>query len=113
VHLTQGSDTHHEGHSVIGGYVDHGKAIPALRGRDVFGDFSLLFKVPRGPHAYGRLFVQNAGRADHDLQAISEMIVLPGGSVSLAVLGSGVDSSGELYVTGNVFGTATAVTTTS
>ena len=97
-------DTHHEGHSVIGGYVYHGKAIPALRGRYVFADFALLFKFPRGPHDYGRLFVQNAGRSHHGLQAISEILVLPGGAVSLAVLGSGVDASGEIYVTGNVFG---------
>ena len=44
----------------------------------VFGDFALLFKVPRGPHDYGRLFVQNAGRASHGLRAISEILVLPG-----------------------------------
>jgi glucose/arabinose dehydrogenase len=97
-------DTHHEGHSVIGGYVYHGKAIPALKGRYVFGDFALLFKFPRGPHDYGRLFVQNAGRAGRGLHKISEIIVLPGGAVSLAVLGSGVDAKEELYVTGNVFG---------
>lgn len=97
-------DTHHEGHSVIGGYVYHGRAIPTLRGRYVFGDFSLLFKFPRGPHDYGRLFVQQAGRSGPVLRSISEILVLPGGALSLAVLGSGVDASGEFYVTGNVFG---------
>ena len=55
-------DTHHEGHSVIGGFVYHGSGIPKLRGKYVFGDFSLLFKFPRGPHDYGRLFTIDAGR---------------------------------------------------
>jgi glucose/arabinose dehydrogenase len=97
-------DIHHEGHSVIGGYVYHGRAIPTLRGRYVFADFSLLFKFPRGPHDYGRLFVQSAGDSGNALRKISELLVLPGGAVSLAVLGSGVDTSGELYTTGNVSG---------
>ena len=49
-------DTHHEGHSVIGGFVYRGRAIRDLVGRYVFGDFSLLFKFPLGPHDYGRIF---------------------------------------------------------
>lgn len=113
-------DTHHEGHSVIGGYVYHGDRIPELRGRYVFAEFSLLFKFPRGPHDYGRLFVINApghsghldlGRGDGNddrgrdgLRKISELMVLPGGKVSLANLGIGQDAHGEIYVTGNVSG---------
>jgi glucose/arabinose dehydrogenase len=97
-------DTHHEGHSVIGGYVYRGSALPGLRGRYVFADFSLLFKFPRGPHDYGRLFVMQADDEMEGLREISEMLVLPGGSISLAVLGSGEDTAGEHYVTGNVFG---------
>ncbi|HEV8584130.1 MAG TPA: PQQ-dependent sugar dehydrogenase [Methylomirabilota bacterium] len=96
-------DTHHEGHSVIGGHVYTGTAIPALAGKYVFADFSLLFKFPTGPHDYGRLFSMDAG-AGTGLRTISEMIVLPGGSISLAVLGSGQDASGEIYFTGNVSG---------
>ena len=46
-------DTHHEGHSVIGGFVYHGTALPELRGKYVFGDFSLLFKFPRVPTTTG------------------------------------------------------------
>jgi glucose/arabinose dehydrogenase len=97
-------DIHHEGHSVIGGYVYHGRAIPTLRGRYVFADFSLLFKFPRGPHDYGRLFVQPAGDSGNALRKISELLVLPGGAASLALLGSGVDTSGEIYMSGNVSG---------
>jgi Glucose / Sorbosone dehydrogenase len=107
-------DTHHEGHSVIGGYVYHGRALPKLRGQYVFGDFSLLFKFPTGPHDYGRLLMFDPddkhdnhgkhGRNGNGLRSISELIVLPGGAVALSVLGIGQDAHGELYVTGNVFG---------
>jgi glucose/arabinose dehydrogenase len=95
-------DTHHEGHSAIGGYVYRGTALTRLRGRYVFGDYSLLFKFPTGPHDYGRLFTTTVERAG--LNPISELLVLPGGAVSLAVLGMGQDASGELYVLGNIFG---------
>jgi glucose/arabinose dehydrogenase len=97
-------DTHHEGHSVIGGYVYHGGGIPQLRGKYVFGDFALLFKFPRGPHDYARLFTMSAGRSDDGLRAISELMVLPGGKVSLALLGIGQDAQGEIYMMGNVSG---------
>ena len=97
-------DTHHEGHSVIGGFVYRGRGIPKLRGRYVFGDFALLFKFPTGPHDYARLFVMNAGRAEDGLQEISELEVLPGSRVSLALLGIGQDAQGEIYMMGNVSG---------
>jgi len=111
-------DTHHEGHSVVGGYVYRGHRIPQLHGKYVFGEFSLLFKFPTGPHDYGRLFVINAGGNDgrsdsghdggddgrHGLRKISELLVLPGSKVSLAVLGMGQDAQGEIYVMGNVSG---------
>jgi glucose/arabinose dehydrogenase len=95
-------DTHHEGHSAIGGYIYRGSAISSLRGRYVFGDYSLLFKFPTGPHDYGRLFATSIGGSG--LNPISELLVLPGGAVSLAVLGMGQDANGELYVLGNIFG---------
>jgi glucose/arabinose dehydrogenase len=100
-------DTHHEGHSVIGGYVYRGREIPSLRGKYVFGDFSLLFKLFSGPHDYGRLFVLNPGgdpRARQRPRAISQLIVLPGGALALALLGIGQDAAGEIYVMGNVSG---------
>ena len=104
-------DTHREGHSVVGGFVYHGNRVPALRGKYVFADFALLFKFPFGPHDYGRLLTINAsgGHDDdrgHDkrLRRISELLVVPGGAVSLAVLGMGQDARGEIYVTGNISG---------
>ena len=77
-----------------------------------FGDCSLLFKFPSGPHDYGRLFTMNSrghedrhdGRGRHGLRMISELMVVPGGAISLAVLGIGQDAAGEIYVTGNTSG---------
>jgi len=96
-------DTHHEGHSVIGGFVYHGRGIPRLRGKYIFGDFALLFKFPTGPHDYGRLFIINPDGKDR-LRKISQLHVLPGGALSLALLGWGQDARGELYVLGNISG---------
>jgi hypothetical protein len=71
----------------------------------VFADFSLLFKFPTGPHDYGRLFTMSAGgHHDTGLRRISELLLVPGGAISLAVLGIGEDAAGELYVTGNTWG---------
>jgi len=97
-------DTHHEGHSVIGGYVCHSCGIPKLRGKYVFGDFALLFKFPSGPHDYARLFAMNASGDQHGLRQISELEVLPGSRLSLALLGIGQDAQGKIYMTGNVSG---------
>jgi glucose/arabinose dehydrogenase len=97
-------DNHHEGHSVIGGFVYHGKGIPKLRGKYIFGDFSLLFKFPRGPHDYGRVFMIDPRGKNDRLRTISALHVLPGGSLSLGLLGWGQDASGEVYALGNVFG---------
>jgi glucose/arabinose dehydrogenase len=95
-------DTHHEGHSVIGGFVYHGSGVPALSKKYVFGDFSVLFKFPTGPHDYGRLFAMDTGGGN--LKDISQLLVLPGGALSLALLGLGQDSAGELYALGNISG---------
>jgi len=95
-------DTHHEGHSVIGGFVYHGRAVRGLVGRYVFGDFSLLFKFPTGPHDYGRLFHIIPGGAG--LRNVSQIQVLPGNALSMALLGWGQDASGELYALGNISG---------
>jgi glucose/arabinose dehydrogenase len=96
-------DTHHEGHSVIGGFVYHGRAIPQLRQKYVFGEFALVFRFPFGPHDSGRLFTINPG-GEHGLREISQLLVVPGGALHLAVLGMGQDADGELYVTGNISG---------
>jgi glucose/arabinose dehydrogenase len=116
-------DIHHEGHSVIGGFVYHGTRFPQLRGRYVFGEFSRVFNFPSGPHNYGRvLYIQHKNPTDklqaiHEFKGFSEAISALGLSVggpgctasgafppTLAVLGMGQDASGEIYVMGNITG---------
>lgn len=80
-----------EGTSVMGGYVYHGKAIPALNGLYVFGDYNLpaissgrLFvaKLPGGPIRELRIGADNR-------------------KVGFLVKGFGRDGEGELYVCGS------------
>jgi Glucose / Sorbosone dehydrogenase len=96
-------DTHHEGHSVIAGFVYRGSKIPDLAGRYVFGDFSRLFKFPAGPHDYGRLF-HIPGGGGQGLRRIREFHIIPSNAINLALLGFGQDAAGEVYAMGNVSG---------
>ncbi len=94
-------DNHHEGHSVIGGFVYRGKAIKEMWGQYIFADYSTLFNLPSGPHDYGRVFHINP-RGHHDgPRTISEIMFVPSGRANLAMLGSGQDHDGEVYMTGN------------
>lgn len=79
---------HDEGISVTGGYVYHGKAIPALVGKYVFGDW----KHPDNKRKSGRLFA-----ADLDTGKIEELLV-DGKMPGVFVRGFGVGADGELYV---------------
>ena len=97
-------DTHREGHSVVAGFVYRGDDVKAMRGQFVFADFALLFKFPTGPHDYGRLLTMSAQGHSGKLRSIGELMVVPGGAISLAVLGMGQDAKGELYVSGNISG---------
>jgi hypothetical protein len=115
-------DTHHEGHSVIGGFVYHGGRIPQLRGRYVFGEFSPVFNFPSGPHNFGRLLYLQQKKTSKDkllniqeFRGFPEAIAALGLSVgsaacnglfppTLAVLGWGQDAVGEVYVMGNISG---------
>jgi glucose/arabinose dehydrogenase len=112
-------DTHHEGHSVIGGFVYRGTAIPELQGRYVFGEWSRLFDFPNGPDNYGRLFyltTTDVGAASgpqpiQEFKGFAEAAAALGltdtartGKAfkqSLSVLGMGQDAAGEIYVLGN------------
>ncbi len=66
--------------------------------------FSRLFQFPGGPDDYGRLFVIETGGQNNNLQETSQLHVLPGGELSLALLGFGQDAAGEVYALGNVSG---------
>ena len=116
-------DTHGEGHSVIGGFVYHGSRLPQLRDRYVFGEFSRVFNFPNGPHNFGRLLylaqkhvstgqLANVKEFNGFADAIANLGLDVGppacnGEVppTLAVLGMGQDSAGELYTMGNISGT--------
>lgn len=111
-------DTHHEGHSVIAGFVYRGDRVPQLRGRFVFGEFSRLFSG-EGPNNFGRILYLS-GRAAQGLHQVIEVRGFPEAArrlgltdpnlpptafeQTLAVLGMGQDLRGELYVLGNVSG---------
>jgi hypothetical protein len=98
-------DTHHEGHSVIGGFVYHGSRLSALTSQYIFGDFSRLFKFPSGPHDYGRLFhLSPDGEQSDGLLQVREFQIVGGNSIALALLGFGQDAFGEHYALGNVSG---------
>jgi glucose/arabinose dehydrogenase len=119
-------DIHHEGHSVIGGFVYHGRRFPQLHGRYVFGEFSRVFNFPSGPHNYGRLLYiqqQHSGRelrTIREFKGFSDAIAALGLDVgdpacegllpptvfppTLAVLGMGQDAAGEVYAMGNISG---------
>ncbi len=68
-------DTHHEGHSVIGGFVYRGSKFPQLAGRYVFGDFARLFRFPAGPNDSGRLFYLTQKNTKPGLRQINELYV--------------------------------------
>jgi glucose/arabinose dehydrogenase len=114
-------DTHHEGHSVIGGFVYHGDRFPRLRGRYVFGEYSRLFGFPDGPDDHGRLLYLGRGRFRggrlvriNEFRGFADAI----GALGLAppphgpeefrqtmsVLGMAQDTGGEVYVAGNQTG---------
>jgi glucose/arabinose dehydrogenase len=113
-------DTHHEGHSVIGGYVYRGTRVHQLRGRYVFAEFSRLFNnAPGAPNNYGRiLYLSDDPR--HGLHQVIEVRGFPEAArrlgltdpdrppaafpQTLSVLGMAQDAQGELYVMGNING---------
>jgi glucose/arabinose dehydrogenase len=116
-------DTHHEGHSVIGGFIYRGNAIEPFKERYVFGEWSRLFAFPNGPDNYGRLFYLESKEKDlvsGTLSNIKEVNNFPEACAalgltdpsrppaafeqSLSVLGFAQDSTGEVYILGNKTG---------
>ncbi len=82
---------HDEGIAVVGGFVYHGSAIPALDGKYVFGDFSRSFGAPDG-----RVFY-----ADLSTGQINEFNYAGLASLGLFIKGMGEDANGELYLLGS------------
>ncbi len=81
---------HGDGLAVIGGYVYHGTAIPALQGRYVFGDWG-SFSIPNG-----RLFYLDAAGVIRELR-----LGLDDRVAGLWVKGFGEGADGELYLFGS------------
>ena len=84
---------HDEGIAVTGGFVYRGTAIPALRGRYVFGDFARTFT------SSGRLFYLTADNQ------IAELRLQDREELGMKLDGFGQDAQGELYVLGNTTAT--------
>ena len=83
---------HDEGTSVVGGYVYHGRAIPALSGLYVFGDYRSAAKTDTG-----RLFTGNLGTGE-----IRELrIGSKDRDLGFLLKAFGVDADGEIYVAGS------------
>lgn len=81
------------GLAVVGGYFYHGRNLPQLRGRYVFGDWSRSFGAPSGS-----LFA--ATRRKSGLWRMQELVIgsSPNGRINHFVLGFGQDPAGEVYV---------------
>jgi hypothetical protein len=82
-------DTHHEGHSVIGGFVYQGSLLNDLKKRYIFGDFALFFKFPSGAPPLRTAIRHGHRRPQQQPPGDQQLHVLPGGALSLALLGFG------------------------
>lgn len=89
---------HDDGLAVIGGFVYRGSAIPALRGRYLFGDFARTFSND------GRLFYLGPRNQ------VLEFGLLGQEELGLSLLGFGQDAGGEVYVLANGTGTPSGAT---
>lgn len=79
------------GTAVVGGHIYRGASIPALRGKYVFGDWSLAFAEPSG-----QIFVASPPAEWGELWGLRKVLDVPGRVLSL-----GRDGEGELYVLTN------------
>lgn len=79
------------GTAVVGGHVYRGRAIPALYGKYVFGDWSFAFAEPSG-----QIFVASPSAEFGALWDLRKVLEVPGRVLSL-----GRDGEGELYVLTN------------
>jgi len=84
------------GIAVVGGYVYRGTALPALRGRYVFGDYSADW-TSNAPDPYGSLLVAMPGPSDSVWPW--QRLTIAGDPLGHSFMtGMGEDAAGELYV---------------
>ena len=93
-----GPCTQKEGIAIAGGFVYRGKAIKALRGLYVFGNYSTDFST-----SDGRLFYLD------NLNQVKEFRIGERAKLGMSVLGIGQDARGELYVLGKSGATASNI----
>ena len=84
---------HDEGVAVVGGFVYRGDAIPALRGRYVFGDYS-----HRPNSGNGLVLYHDPNFNPNPKDATPRVVNLVNGRINVFVHGFGEDAAGELYV---------------
>lgn len=84
---------HDEGVAVVGGFIYRGTAIPALRGRYVFGDYSR-----RPNNGNGRVFYLDRNFNPDPKDATPRVVNLVNGTINVFIHGFGEDAVGELYV---------------
>jgi glucose/arabinose dehydrogenase len=85
------------GRAVVGGFIAHGKTVPQLEGRYVFGDWSTAFAAPGN----GSLFVakpSNSGNQPNWEFRELQVFGSPNGRINAFVLGFGQDEAGDIYV---------------
>jgi glucose/arabinose dehydrogenase len=87
---------HDEGVAVVGGFVYRGSAIPALRGRYVFGDYS-----HRPNSGNGLVMYVDPAFNPNPKDATPRVVNLVNGRINVFVHGFGEDHAGELYVLGS------------
>ncbi len=98
---------HDEGRAIVGGFVYRGRALPALTGRYVFGDYA------RTLNNDGRLFYlrqPDMAQSGPPESGIAEFRLSDRESLGLSLLGFAKDSEGELYVLANNTGIPTGTT---
>ncbi|MFN0068829.1 MAG: PQQ-dependent sugar dehydrogenase [Limisphaerales bacterium] len=83
------------GISITGGHVYRGQALPELRGKYVFADWSKNWSVPDG-----RLYVATMNEGKWSMEPLA-LPMNPAGKVPAYVCGLGEDADGELYVLSN------------
>ena len=85
-------DTHHEGHSAIGGHVYYGNAIPQLHGKYVFGEYGRVFVTMPVIDAIGGRIAYLEGDRIVEFPLTAQTVS------NWTVMGFGQDAAGEIYV---------------
>jgi glucose/arabinose dehydrogenase len=95
---------HSEGIAIVGGFVYRGRAIKALRGRYVFGDYARAFFGNNGRLMHLLKRFDDDGHGASGKSEIAEFKLDGQAAVGLSVLGLAQDARGEIYLLANSTG---------